>query len=91
MKDYTPDYLCAYNKLTPAKKREKENCWNIFINWAVCLKCKEFIRSNNVHDFRTCKCWNLSVDWWSHYTKRTFKEGKDSYVNVIEEFEELIK
>ncbi len=84
-KRWTTDYLYLLSKWVTKKARKDFDCWDIFINWAVCLKCKEYIRSKNVHNFVTCKCWNLSVDWGSFYAKRGFKE-KDSYIDIIEYF-----
>ena len=84
----TPDYLYLLPKGTTKEDREKFGCWDIFINWAVCLKCKDYLRSKNVHDFVTCSCTNLSCDWWSFYAKRCFWEP-DSYVDCIEYFTDL--
>jgi hypothetical protein len=81
----TRDYLYLLSKWVTKEYREKFNCWDIFINWAVCLKCKDYIRSKNVHNFVTCSCWNLSVDWGSFYAKRVFSEA-ESYIDIIEYF-----
>lgn len=82
--DTTSDYLWLFPKWITKEERNKYFIWDIFINWAVCLKCWEFIRSKNKHDFKMCKCWAIWVDWGSHYIRRIWEE-KD-YINVIENF-----
>ena len=80
--DTTRDYLWNYPKWTTENFRNKNNIGDIFINWAVCLKCKDFIRSRNAHDFRTCKCWAVSVDWWS-WMSRLIGNPED-YIQITE-------
>lgn len=49
-------------------------------NKAQCLKCKEIIESTFRHDYKTCKCGNLSVDGGKDYCKRSavdFKQVKE--------------
>lgn len=46
----------------------------ILLNRAKCLLCGEIIYSNNVHDYKTCKCGNLSVDGGFDYLRRGFKQ-----------------
>lgn len=84
-KDTVSDYLWLFSKWITKSFREKFDIGPIFINWAVCLLCKDFIRSRNRHDFRSCKCWKVSVDGWSWYTRRVWE--LDDYVNVIELFD----
>lgn len=45
----------------------------ILRNMAKCLDCEDVIESKSVHDFRTCKCGNLSVDGGLDYIKRSSK------------------
>ena len=45
-------------------------------NRAKCLKCDEVVESHHRHDFRTCKCGNLSVDGGLDYLKRSAKDMK---------------
>lgn len=79
------DYLNFVTRSSTEAQRRKFNIGNIFINGAVCLKCKEFIRSKHEHDFRTCKCGAVAVDGGSWYAKRVFKKQTD-FIDVIEMF-----
>lgn len=45
----------------------------ILKNMAKCLDCEQIVESKHVHDFRTCKCGNLSVDGGLQYIKRSSK------------------
>lgn len=80
------DYLWNYPKWITKEFREKNNIWDIFINWIVCLKCKDFIRSRNGHDFRRCKCWAVAVDWWSWMCRYIW--NPDDYIGITESYEE---
>lgn len=80
------DYLWNYPKWITKEFREKNNIWNIFINWIVCLKCKDFIRSRNSHDFRWCKCWTVAVDWWSWMCRYIW--NPEDYISITEIYEE---
>lgn len=80
----TPDYLFLLSKWVTKKAREKFDCWDIFINGAVCLHCKDFIRSMNRHDFKYCSCGKVAVDWGSWYTRRI--GNPEDYIDVIELF-----
>jgi len=53
----------------------------ILRNKAKCLICGEILESKHRHDFRTCKCGNLSIDGGKDYLKRCVKN--------IDKFEEL--
>ena len=81
----TPDYHWKHPKGITKEEREKLNIGDIYINWAVCLLCKTFIRSKNKHHYVTCKCGNVSVDWWSHY-QRLIGNTED-YISIIENYE----
>lgn len=47
----------------------------ILRNMAKCLKCGEVVESKHRHDFRTCKCGNISVDGGTAYIRRSFKDA----------------
>lgn len=49
----------------------------IVVNRVYCTKCKELIISKHVHDFKTCKCENVSVDGGTNYLKRAWPENLD--------------
>lgn len=83
---FVPDYQWTLSKGTPKDKRKKLNVGDVWINAAVCLKCKDYIRSLNVHDFRSCKCGAISVDGGSYYCKRV--GNPEDIINIIEMFEE---
>ena len=53
----------------------------ILRNRAKCLICGEILESKHRHDFKTCKCGNLSVDGGKDYIKRSVKH--------LDKFEEL--
>ena len=54
----------------PKELRERFNTGDILENAAECLKCGDYIRSNNRHDFKYCKCGSIAVDGGSWYVKR---------------------
>lgn len=51
----------------------------IVVNMAQCLKCKDVIQSNSVHDYVTCSCGNLSIDGGQDYLRRAFKHSRSSW------------
>lgn len=51
----------------------------ILRNSAKCLLCGEEIESRHRHDFKTCKCGNLSVDGGREYLRRSFGSGDTGY------------
>lgn len=75
------DYHKFTNIDTPANERKRLHVGNIWLNKAKCKKCGDIIQSNNLHDFKSCKCGAITVDGGSWYCKRTAKN--------IEDFEEL--
>lgn len=83
------DTLNFVTKSSTRAHRLKFMIGDIFINAAVCLKCKDYIRSLHVHDFKWCKCSNVAVDGGSHYVKRSFKTKQ--YIDVIEMFHDISK
>lgn len=42
-----------------------------------CNKCDTTIVSRSVHDFRSCKCKDISVDGGSDYFRYGWSEGAD--------------
>lgn len=50
--------------------RRKFNIGDILENAAECLLCGEYIRSNNRHDFKECRCRAIAVDGGSWYIRR---------------------
>lgn len=49
------------------------------LNKARCLKCGQTLVSQHRHDYKTCRCGNLSVDGGPAYIKRGFRDGEDSF------------
>ena len=43
-------------------------------NHAKCGKCGDIIVSTSVHDYKTCKCGNISVDGGNDYFRASAKE-----------------
>lgn len=69
--------------------RRKHNTGDVFENAAECLVCGDYIRSNHRHDFKYCKCGNISVDGGSWYVRRGFKT--DQYRNIVVLFDDADK
>jgi hypothetical protein len=46
----------------------------IITNRAFCKLCRVEVESKSVHDFRSCKCGNLSVDGGREYLRRCFRD-----------------
>lgn len=55
----------------------------VIVNKAKCLICNEVIESTSRHDFKTCKCGNLSVDGGTDYIRRGYS-SKDSVQELSE-------
>lgn len=55
----------------------------IIKNMAQCLLCGDVIESKYRHDYRSCKCLNLSIDGGHFYIKRSLKilskDGLETY------------
>lgn len=81
-----PDYHWTMRKGMTKEEREKANTGDIWINAAVCLLCKDYVRSLNRHDFRRCKCGAMAVDGGSHYIRRM--GDPSNIIECIEMFEE---
>lgn len=52
----------------------------VVTNKAQCRLCGDIIESTYRHDFKSCKCGEISVDGGKDYLKRCFK----NYGNIIE-------
>jgi hypothetical protein len=78
------DYLNFVTRSSTKEQRKKFNIGDVFINAAVCLKCKDFIRSINKHDNRSCSCGAATVDGGSHYARRV--GDKKDRIDIIETF-----
>lgn len=55
----------------------------LIINRAKCLLCNDVITSEHSHDFKTCKCGNLSIDGGNEYPRRLYNEP-NSYQDLSE-------
>lgn len=55
----------------------------LIINRAKCLLCNDVITSEHSHDFKTCKCGNLSIDGGNEYPRRLYQKH-NSYQNLSE-------
>lgn len=53
----------------------------IIKNAAQCRLCKEILVSESVHDFKTCKCGEISVDGGTDYIRRCYTTD---IMNIIE-------
>ncbi len=60
----------------------------VVTNEARCLKCLDVVRSMSGHDFVTCSCGNLSVDGGTNYLKRSYRDGRDSWEELSDTYEE---
>ena len=85
-KQVVPDYHYCSNIGMTKEQRNKLDIGDVWINAAVCLKCKDYIRSLNRHDYRSCKCGAIAVDGGSWYCKRT--GNPEDMIDVIEEYGE---
>ena len=74
------DYQEFTNIDTPKSERRRLGVGDVWSNAAECLECGQTVRSCNRHDFRSCRCGNLSVDGGSWYCKRTYVKV-DSYID----------
>ena len=54
----------------------------IWINQARCLICFDVVQSLYLHDYKECKCGNLSVDGGNIYISRTFKKYMDKDLTI---------
>ena len=51
-------------------------------NGVKCLECFDIIESWHVHDFKSCKCGNISVDGGLEYARRVFKSESAAYIEL---------
>lgn len=82
--DEKTDYLNYVTRSSTKKQRRKFRIGDIFINAAVCLHCKDYIRSTHKHDYVTCSCGKVSVDGGSWYVRRRGQE--EDMINIVEPF-----
>ncbi len=80
------DTLNFVTKSSTKKQRRKFDIGDIFINAAVCMKCGDYIRSKNRHDFVWCGCKSIAVDGGSWYAKRL--GNPTEIINIIEPFQD---
>ena len=60
----------------------------IIKNSVKCNLCGDIIVSEDVHDFKFCKCGSVSVDGVNDYLRRTYKNSRDDYTE-LSEYEEI--
>ncbi len=82
----TTDYMNMVSRTSTKEQRNKLFIGNVFINGAVCIHCRDFIRSKNRHDFRSCSCGKVKVDCGSHYQR--LLGNTEDYIPVFEKFYE---
>lgn len=56
----------------------------ILVNKAKCLLCNDVITSNNLHNYVTCQCGNLSIDGGNEYARRLY--GKPNSYQELSEY-----
>lgn len=78
------DVLNYVTKSSTPKQRKKLAIGPIFINAAVCKKCKDYIRSKHKHDFKWCSCKAIAVDGGSWYARRL--GNPENIIDIIENF-----
>lgn len=49
-----------------------------------CVNCKDIIESRYTHDFKWCKCSTVAVDGGLSYTKRSFKNSPNDFIDLSE-------
>ncbi|WP_456238770.1 DUF7695 domain-containing protein [Paenibacillus alkaliterrae] len=63
-----------------------ECCVNkILRNMIRCLSCGDIIESTYVHDYKVCRCGNVSVDGGKDYFKRSYPADRSQ----VDSYEEL--
>jgi len=81
------DYHRYAFKHSSLEQRTRHRIGNIWINALVCLKCNDYIRSKNRHDFKFCKCGACAIDGGSIYQRLLGSE--EDYVAITEYFDVL--
>lgn len=69
-------------------KKERQ----IVINRIQCDSCKDIIISHHTHDYKHCKCENVSVDGGTSYLRRGWEDGAtytDMSLYEDDSFEEI--
>lgn len=84
--DTTKKHYWEYGEQSK-EDRKKFNTGDILENAAQCEECGEYIRSNNRHDFKYCKCGNVAVDGGSWYARRVFKTT--NFKNIIINYKDV--
>ncbi len=60
----------------------------IYKNSIKCNLCGEILVSENVHDFKFCKCGTVAVDGGNEILRRIYKNSTDDYTELSEYEEE---
>lgn len=49
-----------------------------------CVHCGDIIESKHTHDFKWCKCGTVSIDGGLSYTKRSFMNSPNDFIDLSE-------
>jgi len=82
------DYHTFTTKDMSEVERRKINVGDIWMNTIKCKKCGDIITSNNLHDFKYCKCKSTFVDGGSWYG-RYGSENLDDVELMTEMFDDV--
>lgn len=63
----------------------------VSVNKIQCTKCGDIIESKYTHDFKFCKCGQVSVDGGCSYLKRSFKNSPLDYIDLSEYEEKILE
>lgn len=58
-------------------------------NKACCTRCGTTVESRSRHATQTCGCGNLTVDGGLCYTRRLYRDGEDTWIELSEYGEDL--
>jgi hypothetical protein len=86
--DMWPETIAAINAAPVEVGRYLQRhlgCGPLMRNAAHCLVCDTIVESRTRHDFRSCKCGNVSVDGGTWYARRLGGE-KGEVTQIIEEW-----
>lgn len=56
----------------------------IIVNKAQCRLCGDILVSESAHDFKTCRCGEISVDGGRDYIRRMWKDNEDNIIELSE-------
>lgn len=56
----------------------------IIKNKAKCRLCGDIIESTHVHDMKSCKCGEISVDGGTEYIRRSWTHDKSNIIELSE-------